>query len=150
FGYCYEDGGLGATHCRFIDTAGKATTMSNVAEIRKGDLSGLKTREIRAWLTAHHVPNVKDVPDVQDGALETTGPALTGTWRYARDIEIRIDSVAGTEDAEHNAVRQPALRVGGRVASHEPVFPFTVTTTKGIGTPGVFNGVLPNGIALSP
>lgn len=144
FGYCSTDGGLGATRCRFLDASGNAKEMSNVEEASAGNYDGPTLREIRAWLRTHGVPAVKE------RGLDTTGPELSGSWRYARDIELRVTSIPGEEDAAGLAVRQPALRVGGRVAGDEAVYPFMLRTNVGIGTPNVFYGVVPNGIALSP
>ncbi|HVH44853.1 MAG TPA: hypothetical protein VM925_21015 [Labilithrix sp.] len=144
FGFCYTDGGLGGTHCDFADAAGVRRAMSNRTEAETGNLDGPKNREIKAWLAAN------GVPAVNERGLETTGPALTGTWRYARDIQLHVTSIAGETDKAQNAVRQPALRIGGVVAGYPPVHPYTLTTKQGVGTPAVFYGVVPNGTALSP
>lgn len=144
FGYCYTDGGLGATHCAFVDDAGAKRTMSTVKEAEAGNVGGPKLREINAWLADNRVPAVTE------RGLETTGPALAGTWRYARDIQLHITSIAGETDKSEKAVRQPALRVGGVVDGYPPVHPFTLTTKDGVGTLKVFYGVVPNGVALSP
>ena len=144
FGYCYTDGGLGATHCAFVDGAGARRTMSTREEAERGNLQGPQLSELNAWLATN------DVPAVKERGLETTGPELSGTWRYARDIQIHITVSAGEVGADQNVVRQPTLRIGGQVTGHSPVYPYELTTKRGVGTPVPFYGVLPNGIALSP
>jgi hypothetical protein len=149
FGYCRTDGGLGATHCSFVDASGVSREMSNVEEAKTGKLDGPKLREIEAWLAANRIPAVKE------RGLETTGPALAGTWKYAQDIELHVMSIAGettrtASTGDERVVRQPALRVGGAVKGHAAVYPYTLSTKDGVGTLRVFYGVRPNGLALSP
>ncbi|MBN9160329.1 MAG: tetratricopeptide repeat protein [Myxococcales bacterium] len=144
FGYCNTDGGLGATHCAFVDGAGERRTMSTREEAERGNLQGPQLAELNAWLAANEVPAVKE------RGLETTGPELGGTWRYARDIQIHITASAGEVGADQNVVRQPVLRIGGQVTGHSPVYPYELTTKRAVGTPVQFYGVFPNGVALSP
>jgi hypothetical protein len=140
-GYCNTDGGLGATWCEVIERDGKLRAFDTRKEAEKNEHEGPHLQAIEQWLKTQGIAAVKE------RGMDTTGPALTGTWAFAADIELHVRSREAITNASGDVAAQAYLLVGGAVDKHPAVYPFALRIGP---TEQQLYGVLPNGVALSP
>jgi hypothetical protein len=113
FGYCGEFGGTEGESCRLVDAAGNQRALNDFNGTR---IDPRVTAQIRA-VERSGLVRLRQKP----GKL--VPPSVTGIWRFAHDIQMRVSATAGVFDNPTGAaISQPLIRIGGALLGEDPVW----------------------------